>query len=85
MMSSTEQALALGLAATETEKRRWRRLRPVYEHHCQAALSRDRFDLAMVLAVQSQFCREALEAEEITVQMAFLKEPANPALPGREI
>lgn len=68
MMTSTEQALAMGLAATERDKRRWRELRELYEWHCQAALEREAFDLAMAMAVQAQLCREALEAEIITAR-----------------
>lgn len=66
MMRSTGQALDLGMAATAGDKLRWRRLRPVYERHAEAALSRRRYDLAMMMAAQAQFCREALEAREIT-------------------
>ena len=66
MMRSTEEALRLGLIATEADKKRWRELRALYEWHSQAALEREQFDLAMAMAVQAQLCREALEAEEIS-------------------
>lgn len=64
MMRSTGDALARGFGAGEVERKRWRGLRAEFGRQFDAALDRKQYDLAGMMAVQAQLCREALEAGE---------------------
>ncbi len=66
MFYSTEDALRQGLGADFFTRERWFGLRWIFKRHCKRALDKSRFNLASMFATQAQFCREALEAEQIT-------------------
>ena len=68
MFYSTEDAIKQGLNADYFTRQRWVCLREMFKNQCQVALYRKQFDLASMFATQSQFCREALDAEEILRQ-----------------
>jgi hypothetical protein len=65
MFRSTETAAYYGLAATENDRLRLAALRKEYLRQGELALARDQYDLCMMLYVQAQFCREALDADAV--------------------
>ena len=67
MFYSTSEAVAYGLVSSHREKRRLMGLRGAFERQCQAALEREQFDLAIYMATQAQFCREAFNADHIVL------------------
>lgn len=69
MLYSTENALAYGVSASEHDKRRLRALEGEFARQCRAALGREQFNLASMLATQKQFCSEALNAPNIIARM----------------
>ena len=73
MFYSTEDALRQGLDADFFTRERWFGLRWIFKRHCKRALYKRKFDLASVFATQAQFCREALEAEQITKDLEKMK------------
>jgi hypothetical protein len=65
---STEDAIRQGLKADNFEKQRWFSLRLMFKDQTKRALDKSMFDLASMFATQAQWCREALDAEEILMQ-----------------
>lgn len=65
MFYSTHHAIDVGLAADTMVRARLFGLRKLFLQHAEAAGRRQKWDLAIEMATQAQFCREALEAEEI--------------------
>lgn len=65
MFYSTADAVYYGLAAS-VEKKLWGiDLGAEFERQCSAALKRKQFNVASWMATQSQFCREALNADRL--------------------
>ena len=73
MFYSTNQAVAAGLVAGPEDLAWFSRLRKEFIRQCSAALDREELDLAMVLATQAQFYREALEARIFNRQLHFFR------------
>jgi len=65
MFTSTQEAVAFGLQASDKEKIMLSDLRTMYIVNFDSALDRGLFDEASVYATKAQFCREALQAKSI--------------------
>ena len=68
MFYSTEDAIRQGLNADYFTRQRWVSLREMFKAQCKRALDKSMFDLASMFATQAQWCREALDAEDILRQ-----------------
>jgi len=69
MLYSTENALAYGMSASNSDKRRLKALEGEFSKQCYAALDREQLNLASMLATQKQFCSEALNASKIIARL----------------
>ena len=73
MFYSTGDAIKQGLCADYFTRQRWVSLREIFIAQGKLALNKDNFDLASMFATQAQFCREALDAEEILAQIKSIR------------
>lgn len=69
MFISTENALRYGIKMRAEDKLRLINLKGAFSNACHAAIERKQYDLAVCLATQAQFCREALNAKSILYEM----------------
>lgn len=69
MFYSTEDALSQGLNADYFTRARWVSLREMFKEQSKRALYKRKFDLASMFATQAQFCREALDAKDILLNI----------------
>jgi hypothetical protein len=65
MFYSTHDALKQGYHAEPARKFFWFQLRRRFQAQTTAAIERGCYDLAAMFACQSQFCREAYDAEHV--------------------
>lgn len=73
MFYSTQQAVDYGQRCDFFQKERLAGLREAFQAQCDSAMDREQYDLASMFATQAQFCREALDSDELTRQIANLK------------